>query len=106
MKDFEVDRKSCRNCGISTQLSFFVYTPENERYDKWLDSVDNVKRYCDKCFHDTPKVILFIECFCAQCSDYTGIYLECTPHSKVHLLTEKSAKSQRRKDAEDKRPHF
>lgn len=73
------------------QTDFFVYVSDNEQHDKWLTSMKLVEEYCDRCFRDTPRVMLFIEFFCPGCGNYTGIYMECTPYTKAHFLTEISA---------------
>lgn len=90
MKTFEVERKTCRKCAVPMQVNFFVYASETERHDRWLESAELVEKYCDSCFRDNPRVMLFVEFFCPECGAYTGIYMECTPYSTAHFLSEKS----------------
>ncbi len=93
MKELKVENRSCIYCKSPMDARFFVYVSDNELYDKWLESVDMVEKYCDMCFRDTPKVMLFVEFFCTKCGTYTGIYMECTPYAKAHFLTEISARA-------------
>ncbi len=91
MKDFKVEDRICKNCAAHMKTMFFVYVSETERHDRWLESADLVSRYCDVCFRETPSVMLFVEFFCPECGDYKGIYMECTPYTNAHFLTELSA---------------
>lgn len=95
LKKFEVEKKTCRNCAVPMQVNFFVYVSDTERHDRWLESAELVEKYCDRCFRDTPQVTLFIEFFCPECGDYTGIYMECTPYSTAHFLSEQSANTRK-----------
>ena len=93
MRDLEVYEKTCGHCAARMKTAFFVYVSGTDDCDKWLESKELVGEYCERCFRDTPRVTLFIEFFCPVCGDYTGMYMECTPYSKAHLLTEISAHS-------------
>jgi hypothetical protein len=95
MRELEVNEKTCGECAAPMQAGFFVYVSGTERHDRWLESKELVGEYCERCFRHTPRVTLFIEFFCPTCGDYTGIYMECTPYSKAHLLTEISANSRK-----------
>ena len=91
MRDLEVDEKMCGHCAAPMKTGFFVYVSGTERHDRWLESTELVSVHCERCFQDSPQVMLFVEFFCPACGAYTGIYMECTPYSKAHLLTEISA---------------